>query len=77
MTIREASKQLGISPSTLYHLVAARKITHHRIGSKILFDEDDIAGFKAACRISAAAPITPPPALRLKLKHITLSRSTS
>jgi len=77
MTIREASKQLGISPSTLYQLVATRKIGCYRIGSKILFDPEDIAGFKASCRVSTTASNTPPSMPRLKLKHISLSRGTS
>jgi excisionase family DNA binding protein len=78
MTIREASKQLGISSSTLYQLVATRKIGCYRIGSKILFDPEDIAGFKASCRVSSTtASNTPPSMPRLKLKHISLSRGTS
>ena len=76
MTIIEASKRIGISPSKLYQLVAARQIAHYRVGGKIIFHDDDIAAFMAGCRIAAAPTESLPPMPRLKLKHISLSRGS-
>jgi excisionase family DNA binding protein len=72
MTVTEASKRIGISPSKVYQLAADRKITHYRIGGKIVFHDDDIEAFLAGCRIPTVANETASPMPRLKLKHITL-----
>jgi excisionase family DNA binding protein len=76
MTVKQASQRLGISPSRLYQLVAARQIVHYRIGGKIIFQEDDVAAFLAGCRVGTAAVPTAAPPLRLRLKHITLDRGS-
>jgi excisionase family DNA binding protein len=76
MTVIETSKRIGISPSKLYQLVAARKIGHYRIGGKIIFHEDDIAAFLADCRITTVPTETAPAIPRLRLKHINLSRGS-
>lgn len=72
MTVTEASKRIGISPSKLYQLVADRKIAHYRIGGQIIFHDDDIAAFLAGCRIPTVPNETASPMSRLKLKHINL-----
>jgi len=41
--VKAAARQLGISVSKLYQLVASRQISHYRIGGKILFSQQDIA----------------------------------
>ena len=76
MKITEAAKKIGVSASKLYQLVAARQITHYRVGGTIIFSEADIASFLDGCRVPAtpAANIPQPP--RLKLKHIRLSRGS-
>jgi excisionase family DNA binding protein len=76
MTVTEASKRIGISPSTLYQLVAARKIPHYRVGGKIIFQEEDIASFLAGCRVAASSGEAARPMPRLKLKHISLGRGS-
>ena len=72
MTVTEASKRIGISPSKLYQLVANRKIAHYRVGGKIIFHDDDIAAFLAGCRIPTVPTETAFAMPRLKLKHIKL-----
>ena len=74
MTITEASKHIGVSPSTLYQLVAARKIAHFRVGGKIILHEDDIDAFMAGCHVAVSSIQSTIQTPRLKLKHINLSR---
>jgi excisionase family DNA binding protein len=50
----EASKRTGIKKSTLYNLVAQRRIPHHRIGRRfILFDPRDLDAWLAARKVVA------------------------
>jgi excisionase family DNA binding protein len=72
MTVTEASKMIGISNSKLYQLVAARKITHYRVGGKIIFHDEDVAAFLTSCRVGMAAPARTAPPTRLHLKHLVL-----
>jgi excisionase family DNA binding protein len=76
MTISQASKRIGISPSKLYQLVGARRIGHYRVGGKIIFSENDITSFLAGCHVSAIPAENIPQPPRLKLKHIRLSRGS-
>lgn len=72
MTVSEAAKKIGISESKLYQLVSARRISHYRVGGKILFSEDDVSVFLQSCHIGAAAPVAAAPRVPLKLKHLSL-----
>jgi excisionase family DNA binding protein len=74
MTVSEASRRIGISRSKLYQLVAARKITHYRVGGKIIFHEDNLIAFLDASRIAAAQTSVSDILPRLKLKHIRLGQ---
>jgi len=72
LSVKAAARRLGISSSTLYQLVARRRIAHFRVGGKLLLDELDLNAFRAACRVAAAPSqsrvAAPPP----RLKHIRL-----
>lgn len=75
LNVKEAARRLGISPSTLYAMTAARRLAHYRIGDgKILFAESDVDAYLQRCRVeprTAAAPSAPPPRLiRPPLKHL-------
>ena len=54
LTVKEAAKPLGVSPSLVYALIAARKIEHVRIGLKrgvIRIPEASIEEFhRSLCR---------------------------
>ena len=71
LNVKQASTELGISPSTLYGLVSRREISFLRIGSRILFEPEDLKAFKAKCRVGAEAKLPPPPP-PVKLKHVSL-----
>ena len=73
MTVREAANKIGISPSKLYQLASSRKISHYRVGGKILFGEDDVSAFLATCRVGVAAPAPATPQTRPRLKHLNLT----
>jgi len=38
LNILETSEYLNVSPSFLYHLVAAKQLRHIKLGRKVLFD---------------------------------------
>jgi excisionase family DNA binding protein len=72
MTIAQAAEKIGISSSKLYQLVAARAITHYRVGGRILLSEADIDAYLASCRVGAITQIVTAPRVQVKLKHVTL-----
>jgi excisionase family DNA binding protein len=58
MTVKEASKELEISPSLAYQLIADGRLPHVRIGGKgrrgkIIIKEKDIEAFLAKCRVAS------------------------
>lgn len=53
LSIPKAAERLGVAPITIRRLVSARKVSHHRIGGRIMFSEEDIAAFLAATRVEA------------------------
>lgn len=69
MSATEAAKRIGISPSKLYQLAAARAISHYRIGGKIVFSDADVDAYLASCRVGAVAPVPAAPRVRVKLRH--------
>ena len=70
VSVKEAAKSLGISVSLLYEIVSNREIAYHRIHSKLLFDEPDLATFKQGCRVLPALPVAAP--RRPVVKHLKL-----
>jgi excisionase family DNA binding protein len=72
MTVVEAAKKIGISPSKLYQLVAARAISHYRVGAKIIFSEADVDVYITGCRVGMIISPATAPRVRLKLKHLSL-----
>ena len=74
MTVAQAAKRIGISPSKLYQLTAARAIAHYRVGGKILFSDADVDAYLTSCRVGAVTAPVAAPRARLHLKHITLAR---
>ena len=75
MTVNEAAKRIGISPSKLYQLVARREIAHYRlgVGGKIILADADIDAFMARCRVGTADVPPAVPSPRVVLKHLNLS----
>jgi excisionase family DNA binding protein len=72
MSVNEAAKRIGISSSKLYQLVAARQISHYRIGGKIVFSDEDVAAFLGRCHIGASAQVAAAPRQQVKLRHLSL-----
>lgn len=55
LTVEEAAVRLGVSKSTVYALVAERKIGHSRRGlgrGRILFSEADIEAYERSCHVA-------------------------
>ena len=73
MSVTDAAKRIGISPSKLYQLAAARVISHYRIGGKIVFSDADVDAYLASCRVGAVAPVPATPLARVKLRHLKFS----
>ena len=73
MTVAQAAEKIGISASKLYQLIAARAITHYRVGGKILFSQADVDAYLASCRVGAVAPVATAPRVQIKLKHLRLT----
>lgn len=71
LNVKKAADRLGISPATLYLLVAARRISHLRIGvgrGGIRFTDDQLAAYLQSCRVEPAlAPVCPH-----RLKHLSV-----
>ena len=72
MTVAQAAKQIGISESKLYQLVAARAIAHFRVGGKILFSDADVEAYLESCHVGAVTSTVTAPRVQLKLKHLSL-----
>jgi len=71
MTVKEAARRLGLSPSLIYQLCNERLLPHYRLGGKgkrgrIMIEESDLSAFLANCR-QEAKPEVPP------LRHIHLN----
>jgi excisionase family DNA binding protein len=74
VTVKDASKRIGISRSELYRLVRDRRIGHFRIGGKIVLSLEDVDAFLKGCHVPANVPlpIQPAPKLKhIKLKHVS------
>ena len=79
LNVGEAARRIGISPSKVYQLASARRISHYRIGGKIVFTEADVLAFLDACHVvvtTGAAggmpAVPPPPRAAFNLRHVAL-----
>ena len=68
-SVAEAAPLIGVSESTLYTLVSQKKITHLRIGGKILFRQQDIDEFLESCVVEKDEP---QPVPMMTAKRLTL-----
>lgn len=62
LTPRDAARALGVSPATIYALVAAKAISHVRLGlgrGKIAFSEAHLQEYLRRNEVRAAAPPAP------------------
>jgi excisionase family DNA binding protein len=63
LTYQEAAAYLGLNRSTLYALVAERRVPHIRIGPGFVrFHQTDLDTWIAACKVSPieVEPVAPP-----------------
>lgn len=70
LPVKEASRKLGVSASTLYQLASRRAIAHYKVGGKILFKPEDLDVYLESCRVGVASA-APAPRARVALKHLT------
>lgn len=59
MTVVQAAKALGISPSTVYGLCAKRKLKHYRFGNragKIVIEEADLEAYRKDQSVEVVIP---------------------
>lgn len=72
-TVKEAAKELNVSPSMIYGLVQAGKLAHFRIGNAIRISEGQIKAFLEE-RERAVKEETPPTRKvdKPKLKYLDL-----
>jgi excisionase family DNA binding protein len=73
MTVKEAAARLGVSVSTIYGLTGAGKLRCSRVGlgrGVIRISEEQLSQYLHSAE---PGPAMPPPAPRLRLKHLRLS----
>lgn len=58
LNVQEAASCLRISPQTLYGWAGRRKITHIKLGRRLVFDKEDIQRFIDSSRVEAVNPKT-------------------
>ena len=55
ITVKDAAERMHMSRQTIYTLVRAREIAHHRVGGRILLDVRDIDEYMLrSSRVAAA-----------------------
>lgn len=74
-TVRQVAELLGVSASTVYALVAARKLRHERIGlgrGAIRIPRDAVDEYRKSRTVGVAedGPEPPAPAIRARLRHL-------
>jgi excisionase family DNA binding protein len=75
MTVEEVAGLLGLSVSTVYSMVAARKLPFLRLGNGrgvIRFSRAQIDTYLASKAVGTQEQKTPEPTRRISLKHISL-----
>ena len=53
MTVKEAARELGLSPRKLYELAASGKLACYRFDGAVRFDRADLEVYKTSCRLPA------------------------
>lgn len=75
LTIREVAQLLKLSQSSVYQLVEAGRLAHHRIGhgrGSIRVSERDLLAYLERCRQEIREKPVVTRAPRVKLKHLRL-----
>jgi len=75
LKVSEAAAAIGVSSSTLYQLVATRKIAHLRLGTgrgAIRFTKQQIEDYLQDCRVE---PARAPVMLACKLNHLQVNHA--
>lgn len=74
--VKSAAARLGVSPSLIYSLIAARELGHVRVGfgrGVIRIPEQAIVDYENRRSVTiAGAPPAPAPRRKPKLKHLEL-----
>lgn len=53
LSVKAAAEYLSVSPKMVYRLVTERKLAHYKVGSRVLFKEQDLEKYLAGCRIGS------------------------
>lgn len=59
LKVDDVAELLGVSPTTVYGLVADQRIAHFRVGrgrGAIRFEREDVEAFRKAARVEAKGP---------------------
>jgi len=77
LTVKEAAERLGVSPSLVYSLIAARKIEHVRVGlgrGVLRLTEEAIVAYQRRNAVEVVEEEAPRPVAvrRPALKHLKL-----
>ena len=49
----QAAQKFGVSTKTIERKIAAGLMPYHKIGSRVVFDDDDLESFWDKCRVAA------------------------
>ncbi len=75
-TVAEAARELGLKPSSVYALIGARELGHHRIGrgkrGGIMISCEQIRDYLAAHAVAPQQTRPAAPPRRVTLKHLKL-----
>lgn len=52
LSVQEAAKLLGLRPATIYKYCSVRMIPHYKLGSRTVFDREELIGWRAARRVA-------------------------
>ena len=75
LTVNEAAASLRLSPASVYSLCSRKLLRHQRVGvgrGKILIPTDAIAEYLAKGAVESSETVPDAPALKLKLRHLTV-----
>jgi excisionase family DNA binding protein len=53
LSVVEAAQRLGVSPYTLRSWLRARRLPYHRLGRRIVLDQEDVRQFLLRHRVEA------------------------
>lgn len=76
LTVKQAAERLGVSPSLVYGLIAARELAHVRVGfgrGLIRITDESICDYERRRSVSVAEHnAAPVPRRKVALKHLDL-----